>query len=827
MSVAIGSRFDRYEIIAPLGAGGMGEVYLARDSRLERKIAIKLLPPEFLRDPARLQRFETEAKAVSTLNHPNIITIHEIGDADDRLFITTEFVEGQTVRQMLSRGRIAPQLTIEIAIQIASALAAAHQAGIVHRDIKPENVMIRPDGIVKVLDFGLAKLTERQPVDSDPEAPTAQLLDTDPGTVMGTATYMSPEQARGLRVDARSDIFSLGVVLYEMLTGMPPFDGPTPADIMSQVLNHEPPQLSTLAGGIPVELQRIVTKAMRKDREERYQTTKDLLLDLKTLKREMEATSTVPLSGPPRTASGALPAITYETAVIAPPGGTTPIPTTAQNPVLSPASAEYAVQQTRHNRRVTISLLLLLALFAVGYLLWKRSAHTIDSIAVLPFATQNTEAEARLLTDTITDSLINNLSKLPNLQVKSRIAVDRYRSDPVDVSKIAAELDVHAVLTGSIVQRGETLSINIALVDGDKNNIWGEQYTRKISDLTLLQQELSRDVTDKLRLRISGEEKKRLDAFQLYLKGRNAWNKRTQEGIQEGIGFFEQAIKTDPTYAPPYAGLADSYNMMVNYSFIPGKDAFPKAKAAAEKALSLDDSLAEAHAALAYTAFQWDWDWVTAERGFKRAIQLKSDYSHAHQWYASMLACTGRTAQSLEEGKSSQKADPFSLIVNVHFGWINLLARNYDQTIRETQAALKLDPNFFAAHRYLGLAYQAQGRHADAVAALQKAAPLSRGSVLLKAELAHALALAGRREEAQQILTELQQIETQRHISPYHFALVHLGLGDRDRAIQLLNEAFAERAERLVWLRVDPRFDSLRQDPRFNDLIERIGLVTQ
>ncbi|MFN0084450.1 MAG: protein kinase domain-containing protein [Blastocatellia bacterium] len=826
MSVEIGSRFDRYEILAQLGTGGMGEVYLARDSRLERKVAIKLLPAEFVRDPSRLLRFETEAKAVSTLNHPNIITIHEIGESNSRLFITTEFVEGQTVRQLLSRGRIAPQLTMEIAVQIASALAAAHQAGIVHRDIKPENVMVRPDGIVKVLDFGLAKLTERPPTGSDPEAPTAPLLDTDPGTVMGTATYMSPEQARGLRVDARSDIFSLGVALYEMLTGAPPFEGVTQADIMSQVLNREPQALSSRAEGIPVELQRIVTKTLRKDREERYQTTKDLLLDLKSLKREMEAASTAPLTGPPRTTSGSLQAISYETVVIPSPSTTITLPPTGQITTQATTSVEYLAGQARRNRRGLLLGLTLAAMFTAGYVIWKRIDHEIDSIAVLPFSTQSTEAEAKLLTDAITDSLINNLSKLPNLKVKSRIAVDQFRNGRTDISKIADELDVHAVLTGSVVQRGDTLSINIALVDADKsNNLWGEQYTRKISDLLLIQQEISRDVSEKLRLKISGEEKRRLDAYQLYLKGRNAWNKRTSEGIHEGIGYFEHAVRIDPTYAPPYAGLADSYNMLVNYSFMPGKEAFPKAKEAAEKALSLDETLAEAHAALAYTNFQWEWNWVAAERGFKRAVELKPNYSHAHQWYASLLVCTGRTAQSLEEGRRSQEADPFSLIVNVHFGWINLLARKYDRTIRETQQALKLDPNFFAAHRYLGLAYEAQGRHAEAIAELQKAVPLSRGSVLLKAELGHAYAVAGRRTEALQILEEMRQISAERHISPYHFALVHLGLGDRDRAIGLLNKALDERAERLVWLRVDPRFDPLRQDPRFNDLIERIGLV--
>jgi serine/threonine-protein kinase len=831
MSVAIGSRFDRYEILAPLGAGGMGEVYLARDSRLERKIAIKLLPAEFTRDPARLQRFVTEAKTASALNHPNIITIHEIGEASDqqgaRHFITTEFVEGQTLRQLIPGGGLGAMRTLDLAVQIASALAAAHQAGIIHRDIKPENVMVRPDGIVKVLDFGLAKLTERVRPETESDAPTQALLDTDPGTVLGTATYMSPEQARGLRVDARTDIFSLGVVLYEMVTGHAPFEGQTPADVMSQVLNREPRLLSSRAGGVPAELQRIVSKALRKDREERYQTVKDLLLDLKSLKREMEATSAHAFSGAPTVQLGAGKAVSYETVVIP---NTAPVDTIQTGPVsaLLDSRAE-TVSRIKHNKRGVLFSAAALALVVAAIFLFNLVGHNddvIDSIAVLPFAHRDTSDDAQLLSDAITDSIINNLSKLPSLNVKPRAAVRPFKGREAEVKAIAKQLDVHAVLTGEIVQRDGNLSISIALVDAlDNRNLWGQRYERKISDLLLIQQEIARDVSDNLRLKLTGEQQKRQDAYQLYVKGRNAWSKRTAEGIEEGIKHFEQATRVDPSYAPAYAGLADSYNMLVNYSILPGKETFPKARDAAEKAIALDESLAEAHAALAFTRFQWEWDWAEAERGYRRAIDLKPDYGAAHQWYSSLLAVTGQTERALAEAKRARELEPFSLIVSSHYGWINYLARRYDQTIQESRQILKLDPNFFAAHRYQALAYEAQDKSDDALSAFQKALPMSRGSVLLKAELGHAYAVAGKRKEAMQALDELRQLAAQRPISPFHLALVHLGLGEKDRALELLYKALDERAERLVWLRVDPRFDPLRADARFNNLLERIGLA--
>ncbi len=882
MAVAAGTKFGRYEIILPLGSGGMGEVYLAQDTRLERKIALKLLPKDRTKDDQRLLRFEQEARAASALNHPNIITIHEIGDFDSVHFIATEFIDGRTLRQILADGKMPAMTAIEIGVQTASALSAAHEAGIIHRDIKPENVMLRRDGIVKVLDFGLAKLTEKgagaadsgrvgeresgrggeresgragewasgrqgnfesplRPFSPSPavpvfHSPAPQFL-TDPGTVMGTASYMSPEQARGLRVDARTDIFSLGVMLYEMVAGRPPFDGATAADVMTQVLERDPRPLTSFAQGAPPELQRIISKALRKDREERYQTVKDLLLDLKSLKRELEVTATLTYSvnpAPSQASDGGSTAATgYETTVI--PGLSTGGSSQEPSIIRATSSAEYIVGEIkRHKRGILITLVAALLIVAAATAFLIDRDHTIDSIAVLPFVNQSDDpnagpesaAEAQLLSDAITDSIINNLSQLPNLNVKPRVAALRYRDREVDAREVAKALDVHAVLTGRIIRRGDSVQVSVALVDAhDNRHLWGEQYNRKISDLLLIQQEIAGHVSDNLRLKLSGQEKRRLEAHQLYLKGRNAWRKRTAEAIQEGVKLFEQAAQADPSYAAAYAGLADCYNMLINYSVIPATEAFPKAKEAAEKALALDENLAEAHAARAFIYFQWEWNWIESEREYRRAIELKPNYATARQWYSSLLAILGRTDEALAEARRARELEPFSLIVVSHPAWINYLARNSQATIDEANQTLKLDPNFFPARRYMALAHQLQGRYNDAIAEFQKAASLSRGSMLVKAELGHAYALAGRRGDALREIDELRTLAGARHVSPFHFALIYTGLGEKDRAIELLNKAFDERAERLVWLRTDPRFDKLRSDPRFNDLLIRIGFA--
>jgi len=847
MTVVAGTKFDRYEIISPLGAGGMGEVFLARDMRLERKVALKLLLDERTKDDQRLLRFEQEARAASALNHPNIITIYEIGDYGSTHFIATEFIEGLTLRKILADGKMPVIAALDVAIQVASALSAAHEAGIIHRDIKPENVMLRRDGIVKVLDFGLAKLIETGMGEREsggagerekgrsgdegnlnpPLSPSLALplspsstLHTDPGTVMGTATYMAPEQARGWRVDARADIFSLGVVLYEMVAGRAPFDGPTPIDVMTQVLDRDPRPLTSFSYGAPFELQRIVSKAMRKDREERYQTVKDLMLDLRSLKRELEATTTLSYAANAETSSGSRIVVASSSS-------------SQSEPIVVRAisSAEYIVGEIKRHKRGFLLTLAALSLAVFATLMFVVNLdHPIESIAVLPFVTQNddpnAESEVAELGDAITDSIINNLSQLPSLNVRPRGAVLRYKGREIDPQEAAKALDVHAVLTGRIIRRGDTLQIVIALVDArDNRNLWGQQYNRKISDLLLVQQEIAGNVSDKLRLRLSGEEKRRIEAQQLYVKGRNAWSKRTADNIQEGAKFFEKAIEIDPNYAAAYAGLADCYSMLVNYSVLPGSEAFPKAKDAAEKALALDDNLAEAHAARAFIYFLWEWNWAEAGREYRRAIQLNPNYSSARQWYSSLLAVIGQTDEALEEAKQARKLDSFSPIIASHPAWINYLSRNAEGAIQEARQALKLDPNFFPSRRYLSLGYDLQGKYNDALSELQRAVSSATKSTLVKSELGYAYAKAGRREDALRVIDELQRSPGERRVSPFHFALIHIGLGENDRAIDLLEKAYDERVERLVWLRADPRFDPLRLDPRFNDLLARMGLA--
>jgi eukaryotic-like serine/threonine-protein kinase len=825
MAIAIGTNFDRYEIISQLGSGGMGEVYLARDKRLERKVALKLLRQDFTNDSSRLSRFEQEAKAASALNHPNIITIHEISEFDSKSFITTEFIDGRTLRQIIKLGKLSISSALDIGIQIASALAAAHEAGIIHRDIKPENIMMRHDGIVKVLDFGLAKLSEPKISQTDPQADGFSRLDTEPGTVLGTATYMSPEQTRGLKVDARTDVFSLGVVLYEMVTGAPPFGGKTAADIMTEVLSREQLPLSHTVPTAPVELQRIVGKALRKDRDERYQTVKDLLLDLKSLRRELEISNTSSYS----LSSGAgsdVKAAGYETQPLQ---QTAPIdiPSTDPQVVHTTSSAEYIVTQIKRHKRGILLTLAVIAVSLAAVLAFTKRDHTIDSIAVLPFDSQSTDGDARMLGDAITDSIINSLSQLNNLSVRPRSAVQKFagNEDKVNAREVANALDVHAVLRGRVSQRGDELSVSVALEDArEVRHLWGHQYTRKIADMLLLQQEIARDVSEKLRLKMSDDQKRRQEAYQLYLKGRNEWRKRTSEAIQEGIGYFERAIQEDPSYAPPYAGLADCYNMLAYYGRLPGMDAYPKARDAAMKALSLDQGLAEAHAALAFIHYQWEWNWSEAESEFKRAIEFKPNYAPAHQWYSSFLAAMGRMDEAISEGNRAAELEPFSVSVSTHPEWINYLKRRYEEVIKHSNQRLKFYPNSFFALRYQALAYEALGKHEEAIELLRRAVSNTRGIPLLISDLGHSYAVAGRRKEALASLEELQQLSGQRHISSFHLGLIYTGLGDKDRAFEMLNKAYYERSERLSWINVDPRFDRLRTDRRFIDLLQRIGL---
>jgi eukaryotic-like serine/threonine-protein kinase len=824
---------SHYRILSTIGAGGMGEVYLAEDMRLKRRVALKLLPPQFTSDADRRRRFEQEAQAASALNHPNIITIYEIGQVDATHYIAMEFIDGLTLRQRLTGERLPLAAALEIAIQTASALSAAHEAGIIHRDLKPENVMLRRDSYVKVLDFGLAKLTERQAPTADTEAPTVARPETDPGTVMGTARYMSPEQARGLKIDARTDIFSLGVVMYEMLTNRAPFPGATTSDVIASLLKTEPAPLTQHAPAAPAELERIVTKALRKDREERYQTAKDLALDLKSLKlrleieAELERSKQPDLSGGGAVAKGNAQAAAGTAKAATPPLGEGATPTSA--------SAESFISRLKRRPRSVVAALAILMAAGAAIAYFTGGGKAIDSVAVLPFVNASADPNMEYLSDGITESIIYSLSQLPKLRVMSRNSVFRYKEREIDAQAAARSLSVRAVVTGRVVLRGESFAMSAELIDARDNSLlWGGQYHGTLADVLPVQEEIAKQLSEKLRLRLSGEERQRLtkrytestEAYQSYLKGRYFWNKRTEGGLKKGIEYFDQAIEKDPAYALAYTGLADSYaGLVFPAGAVSPREAMPKAKDAAAKALQIDDTLAEAHTSLAFVKFYYDWDWSGAEREFKRAIELNPAYPEAHHIYSHYLMAMGRGEESLAESKRALELAPLDLVINVHLGWHYLYARQYDQAIEQIEKTAEMERNSALTHYWLGLAYEQKARYADAIAAFQRAIALFGGSSLTEAELAHTYAVSGQRAEAQKVIDKLQELAQRRYVSSYQIAATYAGLGEKDRAFAWLEKAYDERSDWLVNLKVEQRFDGLRSDPRFADLLRRVNLA--
>lgn len=821
-----GRSFGPYEILSQLGAGGMGDVYLAQDGRLGRQVALKLLPSQFTSDADRLLRFQQEARAASALNHPNILTIHEIGQIDGHPFIATEFIDGVTLRERLTSTSMKLSEALEIAVQVAAALTAAHAANIVHRDIKPENIMIRDDGYVKVLDFGLAKLTDRPASTIDSEAATRALVKTNPGMVMGTVQYMSPEQARGLPVDERTDLWSLGVVLYEMAAGCVPFEGETTTDVILSVVEKEPPPLARYSREIPVELERIVNKALRKNRDERYRTVKDLALDLKSLKQELEKFGVPSSSGwltDPKTTQ---------------PEGAT-LNTLPDTPITHPRSgAEYIVSEIKsHKRRVLLALAtLVITIAAVAYFLYlPEGSEVIDSIAVMPFVNVNANPDMEYLSDGITESLINSLSQVPRLRMIARSSVFRYKGKEIDPQTVGRELGVRAILLGRVTQRGDNLSISAELVDARNNSrIWGKQYSRKLSDVLQMQAEISREISDKLRLKLSGEEQKlvakryteNVEAYQLYLKGHFYLNKRNEESLKRGIDYFQQAIATDPHYALAYSGLADSYSTLgsVFVSAMLPREAMVNMKSVAQKALELDDTLAEAHTSLADAKFRGDWDWSGAEREFKRALELNPNYAEGHQLYAQYLVAMGRFEESIAEGKRAQALDPVSPRASSQLGFNYYCARQYDHAIEECRQALDLDPNFLFAHWVLGLAYANKSMYEQAIAESRKAIEVSGHGPGAVGVLGYVYGASGRRDEAQQVLDELKELAKRRYVSPFSVAAIYARLGDKDAAFEWLEKAYLDGAYGMLFLKVAPEWDGFRSEPRFQDVMRRVGL---
>jgi serine/threonine-protein kinase len=830
---------SHYRIVSRLGAGGMGEVYLAEDTRLGRRVALKLLPAQFIKDEDRLRRFEQEARASSALNHPNIITIHEVGVEDGTHFIATEFIEGETLRQRLRRGPVSLGESLDIAVQVASALLAAHQVGIIHRDIKPENIMLRPDGYVKVLDFGIVKLTEKfeeqQSIKTEEtDAAKVGTVNTEANIVMGSPSYMSPEQARGFAVDGRTDIFSLGVILYEMIAGKRPFEGPTVSDIIVAILERQPPPLSLYMPGVSPRLENVIAKALAKDREARYQTITDVLGDLRRQKRRLDFETGPDESLSPdfhseptiRIASQQDSHATVKEFAAS---------SRSMDTVRSTSSAEYIITEIKQHKfgfLATIALIIL-AITAAAFLLMRGgSHHPIESIAVLPFANESADPNTEYLSDGITESLINNLSQSRSLKVMSRNSVFRYKGNDVSAGTVARDLSVHGVLTGRIVQRGDNLTISIELIDArDNTHVWGEQYSRKMSDIISMQEEIAKEISERLQLRLSGEDEKRVgkrytnnsEAYQLYLRGRFYWNKRTEEAIKKGVDYFNQAIEKDPGYALAYVGVANCYAVLAELESSPPKELYPKVKAAAARALEIDDTLAEAHTSLA-AVNEYEWNWAEAENQYKRAIELNPNYETAHHWYAAYLISRLRSDEAIREMRLALELDPLSLIINTSMGRVLFGARRYDQAIEQLNKTLDLDPNFAEARFQMGMAYEQKRMYDDAIREFKKAVELFDDEAMM-AWVARAYAASGRRADAERVLADLIELSKKKYVSPYPVATVYAALGDKERAFEWLEKVYQERSYSVVWLNIDPILDGIRSDARFADLLKRIGLT--
>ena len=837
-----GKCLGHYEIITQIGEGGMGEVYLAKDKKLDRKVAVKILNEEFSQDESNLKRFVSEAKAASALNHPNILTIYEFGEAEDMRFIVSEYIEGKTLREIVRESKLRLPQILDISIQITGALASAHKAHLVHRDIKPENIMVRPDGYVKVLDFGLAKLVEQKNKSIlSLEDPTVRQDLTAKGVILGTVKYMSPEQAKGERVDERTDIFSLGIMIYEMLACEPPFGGASGIETLGSILHKDPVPLSRQAPGVPHELERIVNKALRKDREERYQSAKDLLNDLKDVGQNLEFQNKLNRTAAPDhegAKTQVFNAKALNSSSLQDLSGRTQLEN--RTAVLQRATsgranttAENTGPPARWYRRWPVMAalgVLLLGGIGVGGYFWRQKtgpSNEIRSVAVMPFVNETGDPQVEYLSDGMTDTLISSLSELPNLKVKARTSVFRYKGKEIDPKTIGKELGVQAIVNGRVAQRDRRTNVLLEVIDTETEDvIFSTRYDKPQSELVTLQSDIARDVSGKLKRKLSRTEEAKVtkthtadpEALQLYLQGQFYAHKGGRSNVLRAADYFNKAIEKDPNYALAYAGLALNYSSYTLYNLAPPTDFMPKTKAAAMRAVELDDSLAEAHVALGKSGAD------NAEQEFRRAIELNPNYAEAHDALCTFLTWQKRFDEAITEGKKAQELDPLSTIVTTDLGTVYFFARRPDEAIEIFTRAHEMDPTLWVPLGWLGGAQTLKGQYTEAIATFRKAVEISDGSPNAKSHLAFALAKAGQRDEALKLVDELKRQGAHEHINSFHFAVPFIGLGNKDEAFFWLGKGVDERSIGFKQLDVHPWFDDLRSDPRFTALLIRTNL---